>query len=197
MNTALPSWLDETPITSEETPDITNVKLVRFPRTKDQLTLQELVFDNLFERLLDDTVRGLSIDEVVDADPRGVELAPFLRWIRKDKERVARLKEAKSLRSEVMMSKVVKIASGENSINDHNRDRLYVDAMFKLASHDNPEDYGNSKNMAPLVAGGGITINLGVVESPYAKPTIDITPTATDQTAVAAQELPTITLESK
>lgn len=137
--------------------------------------MQELTFDNLFERLLDETVEGKTIEEVVEVDNRGVALAPFLRWIKMDKKRNERWREAKALWAEVAVNKLSRIGSGADSMNDHNRDKLHVDMLLKQASFYDPKEFGAMQNQPTHSGNQPIVINIGTVDSPYAKP-IDVLP---------------------
>ena len=156
MSTTLPSWLDTSPTTS---PTLS---------TSTALTYRELQFENLFESALDRLSLGHQLIDICDDDPRGIAPAEFLKWIKKDKDRYNRFKESQELAAEFLVYAALKAANGNDSLNDSNRDKLIVDTSLKIAGAWSPKRYGKEQGiLSGNTGGGGITINIGQVESPY------------------------------
>ena len=161
MSTTLPSWLEEIhphPITSTSPS----------PSVSTALTYRELQFENLFATALDRLSLGHQLIDICDDDPRGIHPAEFLKWIKKDKTRYAEFKESQELAAEFLVYAALKAANGNDSLNDSNRDKLIVDTSLKIAGAWSPKRYGKEQGMlSGGIGGGGITINIGQVESPY------------------------------
>lgn len=176
METSLPNWL-ATPITSSpQTNHTSATALVKYPRTLEELTLQELTFENFFEAALDRIALGHPLADIAQDDPRGIDPVQMLKWIKKDKERKARFYEAQELSAEFLVSAAVRTASGNDSMNDVIRDKLIVDTSLKVASMYAPKRFGKETGL-PTAGGGGITINIGTVDSPYTSQLVeDVTP---------------------
>lgn len=172
METLVPSWL--APAHTEQSPNPT-----QYPRTGKEIVLRELVYENFFERALDRIALGHPLTDIADDDPRSIDPAQFLKWVRADKQRKSRFHEAQELSAEFLISAGLKAAAGHDSMNDVARDSLIVNANFKAAAMYSPKRFGKE---AGMVAGGGtggpIVINIGQVQSPYEKPldaqTVDI-----------------------
>lgn len=184
MNTSIPSWLDSDPITSTQQPEpphlpnptgtTTATAITKYPRTAQELSLLELTYENLFESAIDRLALGHPLLDIVHDDPRDVDAAQFLKWIKKDKVRKERYYEAQELAAEFLVYAAIKASTGEHSMNDVKRDGLIVDTSLKVAGMWAPKRYGKEA-AGPVSAGGGggIVINIGEVVSPYAK---DVTP---------------------
>ena len=168
MSTELPSWLDPVPITSTE--PAPPVPPVPTTKTSSGITpYRELQFENLFETALDRLSLGHQLIDICDDDPRQLPAAEFMRWIKKDKERYARYKESQEIAAEFLVYSALKAANGNDSMNDVNRDKLIAETSLKIAGAWSPKRYGKEQGMlTPNTGSGGIVINIGQVESPYA-----------------------------
>ena len=160
MTNTLPSWLDTDPTTSLSTAPVT--------RDPTGITYRELQYTNLFESALDRLALGHQLLDICDDDPRGISAVEFLRWIKNDKERYNRFKESQELAAEFLVYGAIKAANGNDSMNDVNRDKLIVDTSLRIAGAWSPRKYGKEQGLPAATGGGGITINIGQVESPYA-----------------------------
>jgi len=132
------------------------------------MTLRELTYENFFEASLDRLALGHPLKDIVDDDPRGIDAADFLKWIRKDKERYSRFKESQEVAAEFLVYSAIKAANGTDSMNDVNRDKLIVDTSLKVAAAWSPKRYGKEVGIVGNSGNQPITINIGQVESPYA-----------------------------
>jgi hypothetical protein len=172
MSNELPSWLDDqTPSTNEPqgTHSPRGIAPTTYPATRTDLTLLELQFENFFEHALDRLALGHDLVDIADDDPRGISPTQFMRWIKKDKVRKARYYEAQEDAAEFLLPEALRAARGTDSINDSNRDKLHADTCLKVAAMWSPKRFGKESGVVMPMGGGGITINLGTVESPYKK----------------------------
>jgi hypothetical protein len=128
----------------------------------------ELTFDNFFEGSIDRIALGHPLKDIIADDPRDIPIVEYLRWVRKDKTRKDRLKEAEEIAAEVLVMQTISIAAGDDSMEDTNRSTLRVNNNWKIAAAYSPKRFGKEASMATGASGGGgITINIGQVESPY------------------------------
>jgi hypothetical protein len=175
MSNELPSWLDNDPITSEPappqsvSPSAHSVAAPVYPATRTDLALLELTYENFFEHALDRLALGHDLIDIADDDPRGISPTQFMRWVKKDKDRKARYYEAQEDAAEFLIPEALRAARGTDSINDANRDKLHADTCLKVAAMWSPKRFGKDSGVVMPMGGGGITINLGTVESPYKK----------------------------
>ena len=166
MSTELPSWLDPVPTTSAEPAPAPQP--VTTTHTSGITPYRELQFENLFETALDRLSLGHQLIDICDDDPRQLPAAEFMRWIKKDKERYARYKESQEIAAEFLVYSALKAANGNDSMNDVNRDKLIAETSLKIAGAWSPKRYGKEQGLPNTAGGGGgITINIGQVESPY------------------------------
>ena len=176
METSVPSWLDYQ--TTSPTPaDLPrpSLTLVKYPRTAEELTLMEITHENFMIAALDRIALGHPLKDIIEDDPRGISMVEFIRWVRKDKERLAQWREAEEIAAEVLIMQTLGIAEGKDSMEDTNRSTLRVQNNWRVAAAYSPKRFG--KDTAAVVGNngvGGVTINIGMVESPY---TVDNKPT--------------------
>lgn len=187
MSNELPNWLDNNPITSEPAPPQsaspsasapTTINPPVYPATRTDLALLELTYENFFEHALDRLALGHDLIDIADDDPRGISPTQFMRWIKKDKVRKARYYEAQEDAAEFLLPEALRAARGTDSLNDSNRDKLHADTCLKVAAMWSPKRFGKESGVVMPMGGGGITINIGDVVSPYAKQeenTVDVT----------------------
>jgi hypothetical protein len=177
----LPDWLSgytQEEREEHESLDQTAVRLQKYPRTREQLQLEQQVFDIFFERFLDVVTVGEDWVSLIKNDPRGIDRARFMRWIKKDKDRQARFEEAQEIASEFEVCLMGRIADGTDTLEDLERAKLRLKHKeFVVKSH-NKRRYGAEKEAAAPFGAGGITINIGSVESPYVGNTIEHAPNA-------------------
>lgn len=166
MSTELPNWLDPDPITSTPAPAIPAPTLTT--KTSSGMNpYRELQFENFFEGALDRLSMGHQLVDICDDDPRGLSPVELLKWIKKDKDRYSRFKESQESAAEFLVYGAIKAANGSDSMNDVNRDKLIVDTSLRIAAAWSPRKYGKDQGLPTATGSGGITINIGQVESPY------------------------------
>ena len=166
MDSSIPSWLEETPITSTHNSEY--IPVANYPRTAGEIAHREWTYENFFERALDRFALGHQLSDIVSDDPRNIDQVQFMRWIRKDKSRKERYLEALEISAEILLPTLITTAHGRDSMNDVKRDSLIVDTTIKYMAMANPKRFGKEASMATgNSGGGGIIINIGQVESPY------------------------------
>lgn len=139
----LPDWLSAAPPVTKD-----HSFLPRYPRTKDELELEQATFEALFERVLDGIAEGLSTTLLVSEDPRKPNYGRFIRWIKKDPERTRRYEEAQEIATEYIMAQMDMIADGtEDNLEDLERSKLRLaHYKFKLQVY-NRRRYGDKQQV--------------------------------------------------
>lgn len=152
---ALPSW-----IASPSAPPATQATTTPVPtptpdpHSRTSLTLRtfEVIFPSVLERLAE----GYTLDRIFQEDHRGLSAGAFMRWLKKDRERMALYDEAKELRTECWASRIVAIAEAhDNPLEDVARSKLKIDTYKYLMGADNRRTYGDTKT---IDVGGTISI---------------------------------------
>ena len=139
--TPLPDWLSATPDPADQ------VRLPKFPRSKERIEMEEMIFDIFFETFVDAIVTNANPLAVIRADPRGIDPGRFMRWIRRDKTRQERFEEAQEIASELLVYQNDDIAEGADSMEDIERSKLRLKQNeFKIKSW-NKRRYGDSKQV--------------------------------------------------
>ena len=169
METSVPSWLETIQTTSPTPADLPrpSLSLVKYPRTAEELTLMEITHENFMIAALDRIALGHPLKDIIEDDPRGISMVEFIRWVRKDKERLAQWREAEEIAAEVLIMQTLGIAEGKDSMEDTNRSTLRVQNNWRVAAAYSPKRFGKDTAAVGNNGVGGITINIGQVESPY------------------------------
>ena len=136
----LPDWLSPTDLAVEPTPALQS------QRRKLTKELQEATFNAMFERVLDEIIRGRTLKSILVSDVRPVDYAAFSAWINRNPQRRERYKEAKELRTEWWAGRVIEIAEGDE-LADVQRDKLRIDTYKWLMGADNRRTYGDTKQV--------------------------------------------------
>ncbi len=137
VQSSLPDWL--TPSSDQPIVD-------QSQRRKLTRQLQEATFNAMFERVLDEVVKGRTLKSIVADDVRPVDYSAFYSWIKKDPQRLERYKEAKELRTEWWAGRVIEIAEGDD-LEDVQRSKLKIDTYKWLMGADNRKTYGDTKQV--------------------------------------------------
>ena len=172
METSVPSWLDyqltqTTSPTQAPAPPLPSPTLVKYPRTAEELTLMEITHENFMIAALDRIALGHPLKDIIEDDPRGISMVEFIRWVRKDKDRREQWREAEEIAAEVLIMQTLGIAEGAGSMEDVNRSSLRVQNNWRVAAAYSPKRFGKDTAVVSNAGVGGITINIGQVESPY------------------------------
>ena len=155
----LPDWLVDT-----SAPD----PLPRYPTTKEARELQESTFLSMFERVIEGVEVGVTVTSIVRDDPRQIDLAKFMSWVRRDPERMKRFEEAKENGMLLLEDKLMEVADGTDSAEDVQRSKLRADTLRWIMQSWNRRRYGRDDDKSPSFS-GGVTVVIGNVESPYLK----------------------------
>lgn len=171
----LPNWLEpESASTASTAPDASTAStaatnpITTYPSSRMDISLRDLTYENFFEGALNRIALGHSLVDISQDDPRSIDTVEFMKWMRKDKERKQRFHEAQEIAAELLVAQTISIAAGENSLEDTNRSTLRVNTNFKVAAFYAPKRFGSERGLPAASGGGGIVINIGQVESPYA-----------------------------
>jgi len=141
MDTTLdmPNWLSIHPSDEDRMP--------RFPVTAEQREVERITFEAVFERVIENLEQGLSVSRTLNEDPRCIDKGKFLRWVNRDKDRLAQFEEAKKNGTLVMEDEIIEIADAENSAEDVQRSSLRIEARkFKMKAW-NRERYGDKQQI--------------------------------------------------
>lgn len=174
--TDTPSWLapplqDDTTHHPEQHPaPAVTVTTAELEQVKKSLLLTQ--YEAMFMRVIDEMAGGKTLSDILRNDFRGFEMGAFLKWIKKDPARHALYKEAKEIRTETWADESLKHAKGEYELEDVQRSRLVVEQYRWLMGADHSKQYGPEKGL-PTMGGGGITVNITGVTSPYARPELE------------------------
>ena len=143
----IPSWLATNPSPSAAPAQMSH-----------KTSLRELAyarFEMLFPRIMDRLASGAELSTALGEIDLDLDPGAFRRWIKKDPERLATLKECEELRSEAWADKMVRHALGEYEMEDVQRSKLIVDTYrFRIAA-DNRRKYGETKTVE---LGGTISV---------------------------------------
>lgn len=143
----LPEWL--TSHREHYNPDdLDNPEVpIKYKRTVIHDDLELINFEAAFETLLDHIAEGKTFTGFVNADPRGLDPGRFKRWIRKDKERLARYEEANLIGTEMLEDMNMMIAEGTHTVEDIERSKLRIATNRDKMKAWNKPRYGDSKQL--------------------------------------------------
>lgn len=166
----LPAWIGTTqPTTTEQTQSNYAILMER----------QLSIYESIWEQILDRTSLGHRLKDIVSDDPREIDLAKLNRWITKDPKRAKEYREAKKMGAHMVLEEMLDISDAKDSMEDVARSTLRVNTRRLYIKAYDKDTFGDNPGMNDQALAGGITINIGAVESPYGKriDTIDIQPT--------------------
>lgn len=142
--TTLPDWMTIHP-TQEDPP------LARFPRTREEREWERIVFESIFETVLDHAIEGKSIKTLINSDPRGVTYGRFMQWLKRDTERFAQYEEAREIGAEAIMEEMKEIADGLTTMEDVQRSQLRVNVRKIELQAWNRKRYGDKQQIEQTV----------------------------------------------
>ena len=186
METQLPNWLEQSPATDNllTTPDLSTDEhplAVSFARHAAEMALAHSTYEIIF----DDTLSQLSgaktlidiVDDYNDTHSTRINADHFRKWILSDKARKAQWNAANELGSYAYLDKSIRIAEGrDNPMEDVARTAIRVKQHMIAAKVYNRKVFGDDPT-SNLGSGGGVTVNITGVTSPYKTPP---TPVITD-----------------
>lgn len=139
--TTLPEWLSS-PVDT-------------VPKSTVSKELNLVIFEQVFPTIMDKLCEGYTLSNALKEDDRNISEGAFLRWIKKDPERLKLYCEAKEIRTENWAGRIISHASGENPMEDVQRSKLIVDSYRWLMESDNRKVYGKSQQ---IEIGGTISV---------------------------------------
>lgn len=117
-----------------------------YPTTRAQAELVEITYENLFESTIESIQAGHCLEHIIANDPRNIEYGRFLRWVNSNKQRRRRMKEAREIAADILVSQTVAIADNADPITA-NVAKLRIDSRWKTASKWKPEEYGDKRQI--------------------------------------------------
>lgn len=168
--TTVPTWLlgDSTPeapadvMTIEQAMELSKAAKERIIAEQLQLTY-EIFFENSLELI----AGGRNLADLINESPHDIIPGRYRTWLHKDKKRVERLREAQAIGAEAIEDEIMRIIDATDSLEDVQRSKLKLEGRKFLLQTYSRDRYANEKQPATSMS-GGITINIGAVDSPYA-----------------------------
>lgn len=166
--TTVPNWLlgDSTEpadvMTIEQAMELSNAAKQRIIAEQLQLTY-EIFFENSLELI----AGGRNLADLIMESPHGIIPGRYRTWLHKDKKRVERLREAQAIGAEAIEDEIMRIIDATDSLEDVQRSKLKLEGRKFLLQTYSRDRYANEKQPVASMS-GGITINIGAVDSPYA-----------------------------
>ena len=163
-----PSWLCGTPdqvtsCSSQRPSTIDKEALVLLalsdepvlPMSPEQKRLSIVQFAAVYPRVMEMVTSGHTLTSALRELPIDLDNGAFLRWLNKDPLRVSDYKEAKELRAETWVGRMIDHASASDTMEDVARSKLIVDTYKWVVAADNRRTYGETKQ---IDIGGTISI---------------------------------------
>ena len=169
--TTVPNWLhgDSDLTLTQTSPEITlEQALERSAKEKARVIAEQLqlTYEIFFENSLELIAGGRNLADLIMESPHGIIPGRYRTWLHKDKKRVERLREAQAIGAEAIEDEIMRIIDATDSLEDVQRSKLKLEGRKFLLQTYSRDRYTNEK-AAPSMS-GGITINIGAVDSPYA-----------------------------
>lgn len=127
----------------QPTPDDPVPPAIQAARSSHSLTLYPTLFESALERVM----AGEPIANIVQNDPRGVQLGRFMYWISRNPQRQQRYEEATRIAADLMSHTLVDIADATDTMEDVQRSALRIKTRTYLMEKWNPRRYGDSKHV--------------------------------------------------
>lgn len=122
---------------------LSNNQLEKYPTTVAQLTLQNTIYEAVFETTLERLLKGERLVEILQSDPRGISVGEFTKWMYKCPKRKARYDETMTYLTEPMAHEMLDIVDGKDDPTEElKRSVERVKVRQWLMSKWNPERYG-------------------------------------------------------
>jgi hypothetical protein len=125
--------------------ELTLAHIPRTPTCKEDQELKNIAYNHVFEYALDYIAAGTPLTSILQNDPRNIDIARLLRWIKKNPTRNARFIEAQEIAAEIMVDKADTTLLNEDLAVDARKHVFYV-MKFKAGSYYRAK-FGNSKQL--------------------------------------------------
>ena len=110
-------------------------------------TLQLALFEAVYERALEWIAGGDDFDDMIEEEAREIDTRAFLRWMRRDADRVRRWDEAHKDGCGPIERRLIRIAAGKDSVEDVQRSKLRVDTLRWLLGIWNKDRYAPAQKI--------------------------------------------------
>ena len=109
--------------------------------------LQDEIYGNLFEHVLDGIAGGENLMSLLNRDSRGIQMGRFIRWIMRDEQRKARYYAAQETGAEIICAEIQAISDGEDTLEDVQRSKLRIDTRKWLMGVHNRKRFGEKSEV--------------------------------------------------
>lgn len=120
--------------------------LPSIPKTKDEIEIREMTYNAVFEYVLDHVASGRPLTSCLRNDPRNIDVAKLLRWIRKDPGRKGRYEEAEEIAADILADKSQHYVNMESEI-PVDRLTFMFNHLKWITAAKNKKKYGNNKHV--------------------------------------------------
>lgn len=170
--TTVPTWLlgDSDLTLTQTSPEITLEQALEWSAKEKARVIAEqlqLTYEIFFENSLELIAGGRNLADLINESPHDIIPGRYRTWLHKDKKRVERLREAQAIGAEAIEDEIMRIIDATDSLEDVQRSKLKLEGRKFLLQTYSRDRYANEKQPATSMS-GGITINIGAVDSPYA-----------------------------
>lgn len=170
MDTQMPGWLVSSPPSQQsiqqtqlettpapQYPVITEEQQAIIEQGRlDRIARQEKHYPMILDAVLDHVASGEPVKTWFQRDPRDLDRARFLRWVRSDPERLRQYRDAQAVAGEVIFDDMVVISDASDSLEDVARSTLRVNTRWKALAVLDRERFGEKKQIEQTV-----TIDMG------------------------------------
>lgn len=98
-------------------------------------------------RVLERICSGATLTKVLEDDYRGIDPGAFMHWVKKNPQYHELYKEAKEVRTESWVGRIVTHAEGTVTMDDVQRSKLIVDTYKWLIECDDRKSYGKTQQI--------------------------------------------------
>ena len=169
--TTVPNWLlGDSTLTAHQTDMLTLEQTLEWTAKEKARVIAEqlqLTYEIFFENSLELIAGGRNLADLIQESPHDIIPGRYRTWLHKDKKRVERLREAQAIGAEAIEDEIMRIIDATDSLEDVQRSKLKLEGRKFLLQTYSRDRYANEKQPATGMS-GGITINIGAVDSPYA-----------------------------
>lgn len=116
-------------------------------KSKHTMHLQESLFESVFEGFMERVASGVPLQTIIDADPRGIDLGLFMRWIMKSKKRKAEYHECLKVCAEIMLLDIVQIADAQGTLEEVNRSSLRIESRKYFMKISDKHRFADTKTL--------------------------------------------------
>lgn len=105
-------------------------------------------FKAILPKVLERICSGATLSSVLADDYREIDPGAFMRWVKKNPQYYELYKEAKEVRTESWVGKIIGHAEGTTTLDDVQRSKLIVDTYKWLIECDDRKTYGKTQQIS-------------------------------------------------